>query len=107
MNTALRRAALPLLSTLAQGLGRLNTQRSARRCGAREHAHCRHDDGRDHRRDEEIRGQAVGAPREEQDEAVTRDDAAAELTSGTGESFASARSVSAGSEASRDPRFSA
>ena len=35
-------------STLPQGLGRLNTQRSARRCGAREHTHRRHDDGRDH-----------------------------------------------------------
>jgi hypothetical protein len=72
-------------STLPQRLGRLNTQRSARRCGARQHAHRRHDDGRDHRRDEEIRGQTVGAPREEQDEAVAGDDAAAELTTGTRE----------------------
>ena len=60
-------------------------QRPARRCGAREHAHGRHDDGRDHRRHEEIRGQAVGAPREEQDEAVAGDDAAAELTTRLGE----------------------
>ena len=78
-------------STLPQRLGRLNTQRSARRCGARQHAHGRHDDGRDHRRDEEIRGQAVGAPREEQDEAVAGDDAAAELTTGTGEHATRAR----------------
>ena len=50
-----------------------------------EHAHRRQDDGRDCRRDEEIRGQAVGPPREEQDEAVAGDDATAELTPGTGE----------------------
>jgi hypothetical protein len=50
-----------------------------------EHADGRHDDGRDQRRGDEIRGQAVGAPREEQDEAVAGDDAAAELTTGTGE----------------------
>ena len=36
----------------SQRLGWLNTQRAARRCGARQHAHDRHDDGRDHRRDE-------------------------------------------------------
>src|SRR5918992_5048869 len=72
-------------SNLPQRLGRLNTQRSARRCGARQHAHGRHDDGRDHRRDEEIRGQAVGAPREEQDETVAGNYAAAELTTRTGE----------------------
>jgi hypothetical protein len=70
---------------LPQRLGRLNTQRPARRCGARQHAHGRHEDGCDHRRDEEIRGEAVGAPREEQDEAVAGGDAAAELTSGTSE----------------------
>ena len=70
-------------SHLAQRLGRLDTQRPSRRCGARQHAHDRHDDGRDHRQDEEIRGQAVGAPREEQDETVAGDDAAAKLTTGT------------------------
>ena len=32
-------------------LGRLNAERSARRCGARQHADRRHDDGRDHGRD--------------------------------------------------------
>jgi hypothetical protein len=50
-------------STLPQRLGRLNMQRSAGRCGARQHAYDRHDDGRYHRRDEETPGQAVGAPR--------------------------------------------
>ncbi len=60
-------------SILPQRLGRLNAQRPARRGGARQHSHRGHDDGRDHRRGQEIRCQALGAPREEQDEAVSRD----------------------------------
>ena len=72
-------------STLPQGFGRLNTQCSARRCGARQYSHGRHRSRTYHRRGEEFRSQTIGAQREEQDEAVAGDDAAAELTTSTGE----------------------
>src|SRR6185295_14157105 len=88
-----------LTSNLPQRLGRLNTQRPARRSGARKHADRRHDDGRDRRGGKEILGQTVGAPREEQDETVAGDDAAAELTTRTGEHT---REHSLGAGAERD-----
>src|SRR6188508_1151107 len=75
-------------SLLPERLGRLNTQRASRRCRARKHTHDRHDDRRDHRRGDEIRGQAVGAPRKKQDETVAGNDPATELTAGAGENAA-------------------
>src|SRR6185503_9724082 len=54
--------------------------------------------------DEEIRGQAVGAPREEQNAAVAGDDAAAELTTGTGE-HAAEHVPRGGAECDTDPNL--
>src|SRR6187397_2221668 len=85
VNAAIRAGNAWHASTLPQRFGRLNSQRASRRSGARKHAHHRHDDGHDRQRDEEIRGHGVGAPRDEQDDAVACDDAAAELTTGAGE----------------------
>ena len=85
VNAAIRAGNAWHTSTLPQRFGRLNSQRASRRSGARKHAHHRHDDGHDRQRDEEIRGHGVGAPRDEQDDAVACDDAAAELTTGAGE----------------------
>ena len=51
-----------------------------------------------------IRGQALGAPREQQDEAVAGDDAAAELTTGTGE-HGTQHAPGVGAECDTDPNL--